>query len=362
MRAVVFGASGYGGAELVRIIEGHQELELCGVSGASNVGLTLGEIYPHLWGTKSSDLVLQDTQAIINEINRSQIDVAFLALPNNTAVHIVPQIIDKVRLVVDLSADFRLKDIALYEQYYGFTHPHPELLEAAAYGLCELNRSEIISASLIASPGCYVTAATLSLFPLIDQNIVSSQSIVVNGISGISGAGRGLKLGNLFGEVDSNIYAYSLEGHRHSPEIEQNLGATILFVPHVAPMTRGILTTCYADLTPSAYEFLGGNTMNSRTKNPSGVGYGVTSCVEEFYARDEFVDVLPSHMSPRTKDTIGTNRAVLSYSFDEKTSKVIAIAALDNMVKGAAGQAMQAANLALGFPEGQGLSKIGVYP
>lgn len=362
MNVVIFGASGYAGAELVRLVNGHSALRLVGVSGSSTVGTGLVELYPHLSGTSCAELILKDTNALVDQVVNGGVDVVFLALPNNQAVSIVPKIINDARLVVDLSADFRLKDASLYEHYYNFAHSEPELLEIAVYGLCELNRSELMSAKLIASPGCYVTAATLALFPFSDQDLISRKSIIVNGISGVSGAGRGLNLGNLFGEIDSNVNAYGLNGHRHAPEIEQNLGATVLFVPHVAPMTRGLLATCYADLELPALERFGISRFDTNGYNAVTGSLALSGVLEDFYVNEPFVTVLPHGESPRTKSTLGTNRAIVSVNYDVRTSKLVSLCAIDNMVKGAAGQAIQAMNIALGLKEDQGLSKVSVYP
>ncbi len=362
MKAVVFGASGYAGAELVRLISGHSQFELVGVSGASNVGMALVDIYPHLIGTAAAELTLVDSTSLVDYVLNNAIDAVFLALPNNTAVEIVPKLLDTVRLIVDLSADFRLRDAALYERHYGFIHPRPDLLDVGVYGLCELNRSQLVGAKLIASPGCYVTAATLSLYPLIDERLISDKSIVVNGVSGISGAGRQRNVENLFGEIDSNVNAYGLSGHRHSPEIEQNLGATILFVPHVAPMTRGILTTSYADLTLEGLDHLGFTINGELERSSTAISYALTAKLEDFYSKDTFVDVLPTGQSPRTKSTLGTNRALISVTFDSRTKKLVSLCAIDNMIKGASGQAIQAANISLGFAEDEGLSRLGMYP
>lgn len=362
MKAVIFGASGYGGAELIRSLGAHPSFEVVGLSGAANAGSTLGEIYPHLETSSFGEMVLFDTDGLCDFIEHNQVDIAFLALPNNTATKIVPRIIDKVSCVIDLSADFRLKDPSLYESYYGYVHPEPKLLEEAVYGLCELNRSQLIGAKLIAAPGCYVTASTLALFPFLDQSIIDSNNVVISAVSGVSGAGRGSSVANLFSEIDSNVMAYGLLGHRHRPEIEQNLGSSVLFIPHLVPMTRGILATCFGDLSGEVAGELGLSHVSDVAAKSSLVSRYLNGLLGDFYSGDQFVEVLAPGVSPRTKSTLGTNNALVSVSYDAQTNKVIVLAAIDNMVKGAAGQAIQAANIAFGLAEDAGLSKVSFYP
>ena len=357
MKAVVFGASGYAGVELVRIIDAHPNLELVGVSASSNAGATLAELFPHLRDCSGADLVLLENSALVSLALEHQIDVAFMALPHNHAVSLAPLLLGHVKVVVDLSADFRLKDAALYETAYGFEHPAPHLLGDAVYGLVELNRSALLHANLIAAPGCYVTAATLALFPLLEAGALSRKGLIVSALSGVSGAGRAADVANLFGEVDSNVMAYGLSGHRHRPEIEQNLGAQVLFVPHLVPMTRGLLATCYGELSP---EFALGNHTSRSSKMV--VEDHLSGILEDFYVKDPFICVLAPGTSPRTKSTIGTNAAHISLSYDVETNQVVIICALDNMVKGASGQAIQAANISLGLSESDGLTKVGIYP
>ena len=357
VKAVVFGASGYAGVELVRILDQHPQLELVGASAAGNAGAVISELYPHLIGSASASMVLADTEALMRQVTQDSCDVVFLALPHNQAAKIAPKLLDNVRVVVDLSADFRLRDAELYASVYNFVHPAPELLADAVYGLVELNRSALINARLIAAPGCYVTAVTLALFPLLERGIIKPAGIIANAVSGVSGAGRGAVIGNLFGEVDSNVMAYGLNGHRHSCEINQNLGTEVLFVPHVVPMTRGILASCYADLDMDA---LGADSraMGSKTL----IQEEIHAAMSDFYAKEAYVSVLESGTSPRTKSTLGTNSAHISVTYDPATRKVIALCALDNMLKGASGQAVQAANLALGLAEDDGLAKVSNYP
>lgn len=361
MNVVIFGASGYGGAELIRSILLHPYFELVGVSANSNVGASIGGTYSHLSFSKVSDLIFITNEELIELINSGGVDVAFLAMPNGQAIEVVPQITDSLRLVVDLSADFRLKDPSLYEKYYRFSHTETALLEEAAYGLVELNRGSITSARLIASPGCYVTAVTLSLYPLLELGIVSRAGIVSDALSGISGAGRGANVANLFSEIDSSAFAYGIGTHRHRPEIAQNIGTDLLFTPQVVPMVRGILAKSYADFDPTWLEALGVNPIEN-SPNSRQISDSITEAIKDFYSNAPFVDVRPSGSSPSTKNVLGTNRVEISYFFDEVTNKVLAISALDNLVKGAAGQAIQSANVALGLDEELGLSKVSLIP
>ena len=361
MNVVIFGASGYGGAELIRSILTHPYFELVGASANSNVGLSLGEYFPHLCFSEVSELVFVSNDDLIEAVNRGGIDVAFLAMPNGHALEVVPKIIDALRLVVDLSADFRLKDPSLYDRYYGFTHTELSLLEEAAYGLVELNRGSISSAHLVASPGCYVTAVTLALYPLLELGVVTKNGIIADALSGISGAGKGANVANLFSEIDSSSFAYGIGTHRHRPEIAQNIGVDLLFTPQVVPMVRGILAKSYADFDPHWIETLGINAIDNRP-NALQISESITEAVKDFYSTSPFVDVNVPRSSPVTKSVLGTNRVEISYFFDEISNKVMAISALDNLVKGAAGQAIQSANVALGFDEELGLMKVSLIP
>jgi N-acetyl-gamma-glutamyl-phosphate reductase len=268
------------------------------------------------------------------------LDVVFLSLPHGASQHLVPDLLKRVGTVVDLAADFRLADPALYPSWYGAEHAHPELLPDAVFGLPELFRSSLPGASLIAAAGCYVTAAALAVAPLVRRGIVDPDGVVVDAASGVSGAGRGLKASTHFNAVDEDFTAYGLLDHRHTPEIEQATGARVLFTPHLAPMNRGILATCYA-----------------RPRSGGGDPFEV---LRDAYRGEPFVVV--DQRSPSTKATLGSNCAHLTARLDERTGWVLAICALDNLTKGAAGQAVQCANLAVGLPETAGLPVAGVYP
>jgi N-acetyl-gamma-glutamyl-phosphate reductase len=271
-------------------------------------------------------------------------DVLFLGLPHEASLELVPQLVNKVKLVVDLSAAFRLTDTSKYPQWYGFTHTHPELVASAVYGLPELHREQLKTARLIATPGCYVTAASLALQPLVIAGAIDPVGVIVDAASGVSGAGRAAKHSNSFNTVDEDFTAYGLLDHRHTPEIEQVTGAQILFTPHLAPMNRGILATCYArpvaGTTPTTASLL--------------------ATLARAYAKEPLVVV--GQNSPSTKATLGTNVTHITARYDERTGYVMVLSALDNLAKGASGGAVQAANVALGLNELDGLSMVGMYP
>jgi N-acetyl-gamma-glutamyl-phosphate reductase len=271
-------------------------------------------------------------------------DVLFLGLPHEASLELVPQLVNKMKLVVDLSAAFRLTDTSKYPQWYGFTHTHPELVASAVYGLPELHREQLKTARLIATPGCYVTAASLALQPLVKAGAIDPVGVIVDAASGVSGAGRAAKHSNSFNTVDEDFTAYGLLDHRHTPEIEQVTGAQILFTPHLAPMNRGILATCYA--RPAA-----GTTPTTAS---------LLATLARAYAKEPLVVV--GQNSPSTKATLGTNVTHITARYDERTGYVMVLSALDNLAKGASGGAVQAANVALGLNELDGLSMVGMYP
>jgi N-acetyl-gamma-glutamyl-phosphate reductase len=335
----ILGASGFVGAELLRICAVHSEFEVVYATGDSQAGSLASSLYPSL--TTAYPNLIFDEYSLEKAL---KCDVVFLALPHEASLQIVPEIINKVRLVVDCSAAFRLKDSALYPSWYGFEHNAEAELAAAVYGLPELYRQELKSAKLIATPGCYVTAASLALAPLVKANVISTTGVIVDAASGVSGAGRALKSTNSFCTVDEDFTAYGLLDHRHTPEIEQVTGAQILFTPHLAPMNRGILATCYARPIDAA---------NTSTAS-------LLAVLSRAYAREPFVAVRPA--SPSTKATLGSNSVHLSARFDQRTGYVVVLSAIDNLTKGAAGGAVQAANVALGLDETTGLSKVGMYP
>ena len=336
-RVAIIGASGYTGVELLRLCAQHPDLEVVLATGDTQAGTRAAALYPAL-AAAYPDLVFEAFDA-----GRCDgLDAVFLGLPHEASMELAPQLVGRVGVVVDLSAAYRLKAASDYPLWYGFEHTKPHMLAEAVYGLPELHRDELKTARLIATPGCYVTAATIALAPLMRAGLLEASGIVVDAASGISGAGRALKHGSLFCTVDEDFTAYGLLDHRHTIEIERNLGAQVLFTPHLAPMNRGILATCYA--RPSA----------------SVSTESLLATLRDFYAHEPFVVVGPE--SPSTKATLGSNSVHVTARFDERTGWVMAIAALDNLAKGASGGALQAANVALGLAEAAGLSNVGVFP
>ena len=337
LRVGIIGASGYTGAELLRLCAQHPELDVVYATGDSQAGTKATALYPSLAG-RYVDLVFEEV-----DVDRAaQLDVVFLGLPHEASMAMAPKLVGNVRCVVDLSAAYRLKDASLYPGWYGFEHDQPELLAQAVFGLPELHRHELKEAQLVATPGCHVTAATLALAPLVRAGLIETTGVVVDSITGISGAGRSLKHASLFCSADEDVTAYGLLDHRHTPEIEQEVGAQVLFTPHLAPLNRGILATCYA--------------------RPSGdvSTAALLGALSGHYRDEPFVYV--SEASPSTKATLGSNMAHVTARFDERTGTVIAICAIDNLAKGASGGAIQAANVALGLPETAGLTQVGLYP
>jgi len=335
----IIGASGFTGAELLRICAAHPHFEVKYATGDTQAGTLARSLYPSLAATYPN-LVFEEF-----ELGKAlACDVLFLGLPHEASLELVPQLVNKVKLVVDLSAAFRLTDTSKYPQWYGFTHTHPELVASAVYGLPELNREALKTAKLIATPGCYVTAASLALAPLVKAGTIDPQGIIVDAASGVSGAGRAAKHSNSFNTVDEDFTAYGLLDHRHTPEIEQVTGAQILFTPHLAPMNRGILATCYA--RPAA-----GTTPTTAS---------LLATLARAYAKEPLIVV--GQNSPSTKATLGTNVTHITARYDERTGYVMVLSALDNLAKGASGGAVQAANVALGLNELDGLSMVGMYP
>jgi N-acetyl-gamma-glutamyl-phosphate reductase len=340
IKAGVINVTGYVGAELARLLCQHSQVELVTVTGRSAAGQKLGDVFPNFAGT----------DYIIKAELDSEIDIAFSAMPHKSSVDIVPSLLKQGIKIVDASADFRLKNAGEYPKWYGFTHPSPELLREAVFGLPELHRGEIASASLVANPGCYSTGAILALAPIVKEGLIYPD-IVVDSKSGISGAGRTLSLTTHYSEADENVLAYSLEGHRHLPEIEQELktlnssfSPSITFVPHLVPMTRGILSTCYAKLIDS------GKLSDSSLKQ----------LYREFYKHAPFVQITTK--PPHTKHVWGTNLCLIYPTVDSKTDRLIVISCLDNLVKGGAGQAVQNMNLMFDLPETTGLEALAIYP
>jgi N-acetyl-gamma-glutamyl-phosphate reductase len=340
IKAGIINVTGYIGAELARLLCQHPQVKLVTITGRSAAGQKLGDVFPNFAGTGY----------IIKSELDSEIDIAFSAMPHKSSVHVVPSLLKQGIRVVDASADFRLKNANKYLKWYGFTHPSPELLRESVFGLPELNRDKIASASLVANPGCYSTGALLALAPVVKEGLIHPD-IVVDSKSGISGAGRTPSLTAHYSEANEDICAYSLDGHRHLPEIEQELKAlspsfspSITFVPHLVPMTRGILSTCYARLTDSRQL-----TVES-----------LNQIYRKFYERAPFIQI--TIKPPHTKHVWGTNLCLVYPTVDLKTGRLVVISCIDNLVKGGAGQAVQNMNIMFNMPENTGLGALPVYP
>ena len=338
MRVGVVGATGYAGTEVLRLCASHPDLEVVVATGESNAGrrvaehvVALGALYP--------SLVFAPTQAVFD----ADLDVVFLALPHGESQKLVPRLMAGGVQVVDLGADFRLKDPADYETWYGAAHLAPQLLDLSVYGLVERHRDELVGASLIAAPGCYPTASALALGPLLDAELIERTGVVVNALSGVSGAGRAPSDRLHFARMTGNAEAYGLLRHRHTPEIEQEIGAQLLFTPHLVPASRGMLVTAYGRATSRSLS----------TADALGV-------LRERYANDPCIVVIDE--PPTLKDPVGSNLCLVSARVDARTGWVVAMSSLDNLIKGAAGQAIQAWNVATGRGETTGLPMSGVTP
>ncbi|MFQ6121889.1 MAG: N-acetyl-gamma-glutamyl-phosphate reductase [Dehalococcoidales bacterium] len=338
----IINVTGYTGVELARLLYQHPEVELASVTGRSAAGQELNKVFPHL---ASLNLTV--------EAKLGEVDFVFSAMPHKESAKEVIPLLNRSIKVVDISADFRLKDATEYPLWYGFTHPAPQLLQQAVYGLTELYRTQVASAQLVANPGCYPTGAILALAPAVKEGLIEAD-IVIDSKSGVSGAGRTVSQETHFSEANEDVTAYALEGHRHLPEIIQELkrlgsaSPSVTFVPHLLPMTRGILTTAYALLVPG--KIASGKKGEEELKN----------LYLDFYKDEPFVKVVES--PPHTKHTWGNNFCLIHPTIDHRTAKLIVISCLDNLVKGAAGQAIQNMNLMLGLPEVTGLEALAVYP
>ncbi len=334
----IVGASGFTGAELLRLLAAHPTMRVRVVTGETQAGAMVGDLYPSLAPAYGTTTYVPYSQAPLSDL-----DVVFAGLPHRASQHIVAELIETVDHVVDLSADFRLKDPKVYERWYDTPHDVPELIEQFAYGLPELFGDEVRSKKHVAVPGCYPTTASLALAPLLRAGLIESTGIIVDAASGVSGAGRAPKPNTTFCAVDEDFSAYGLLNHRHTPEMEQNLGgAQVLFTPHLAPMNRGILATCYA-----------------RPAAPTSTD-ALMQVLAQAYAEEPFITV--NERSPSTKATLGSNSAHLTVRYDDRTNTVVAIAALDNLVKGASGGAVQCANIITGQDQTTGLPLVGMMP
>ena len=350
IRAGIIGATGYAGNELVRILMGHKEVEIKWYGSRSYIDKKYAEVYQNMFEIVD-DVCLDDN---MDEL-ASQVDVIFTATPQGFLAGVLTEdILNKVK-IIDLSADFRIKDVSVYEKWYKIEHKGPQFIEEAVYGLCEINRDKVKGARLIANPGCYTTCSILTAYPLVKEGMIDPNTLIIDAKSGTSGAGRGAKLPNLFCEVNENMKAYGVTNHRHTPEIEEQLSyaagkeIVVNFTPHLVPMNRGILATEYATLVKKADGSL-----------PSYEE--VKAVYDKYYAKEKFVRVLEKDICPETKWVEGSNYVDVNFKIDERTGRIVMMGALDNLVKGAAGQAVQNMNLLFGFDEAEGLNMVPMFP
>ena len=337
----IIGSTGYAGAEIVKLIQNHPEAEVVWFGSKSFEGEPFAKVYRNMFE-------LVDEKCLGDNIDElaDKVDVIFTATPQGLCSKIINEDVLSKTKVIDLSADFRIKDVDVYEKWYGIKHESPEFIDEAVYGLCEINRDKTKDARLIANPGCYTTCSILSIYPLVKEGLIDPKSIIVDAKSGTTGAGRGAKVANLFCEVNENIKAYGVTTHRHTPEIEEQLSyaadedVVINFTPHLVPMQRGILVTAYANLTKD-------------------VTYDEVKAVYDKYYKDEkFVRVLDKDLCPETRYVQGSNYTDINFKIDERTNRIVMMGALDNLVKGAAGQAVQNMNIMFGLPEEMGIDLV----
>lgn len=341
----IIGSTGYAGNELVRILHGHQDAEIKWYGSRSYVDRKYADVYQNMFQIVDDVCKDDNMQALAEEV-----DVIFTATPQGFCASLLDEaILSKVK-IIDLSADYRIKDVATYEKWYGIAHQSPQFIKEAVYGLCEVNRKDIKGARLLANPGCYTTCSILTIYPLAKEGLIDMNSIIIDAKSGTSGAGRGAKVENLFCEVNENMKAYGVTTHRHTPEIEEQLGyasgeqVLLNFTPHLVPMNRGILVTAYATLKPGVTE------------------EEVRNAYEKYYAGEKFVRVLQPGVCPQTKWVEGSNYVDVNVKVDPRTNRVVMMGALDNLVKGAAGQAVQNMNLMFGLDESEGLDLVPMFP
>ena len=350
IRAGIIGATGYAGNELVRILMGHKEVEIKWYGSRSYIDKKYAEVYQNMFEIVD-DVCMDDNMEALAE----QVDVIFTATPQGFLAGVLNEGLLEKTKIIDLSADFRIKDVAVYEKWYKIEHKSPQFIEEAVYGLCEINRDKVKGARLIANPGCYTTCSILTAYPLVKEGMIDPNTLIIDAKSGTSGAGRGAKLPNLFCEVNENMKAYGVTNHRHTPEIEEQLGyaagkeIVVNFTPHLVPMNRGILATEYATLVKKADGSL-----------PSYEE--IKAVYDKYYAKEKFVRVLEKDVCPETKWVEGSNYVDVNFKIDERTGRIVMMGALDNLVKGAAGQAVQNMNLLFGFDEAEGLNMVPMFP
>lgn len=344
MRASVIGATGYAGAELLRLLDGHPGVEIAVITSESSTGENIAAMYPHLSKRIEKNLSsMKDIEAVAAES-----DVLFIALPHGHAMKIGKALRDKEVRIVDLGGDYRFRDYKVFEQWYKVPHEDPEA--KAVYGLTELYRKEVSGAQLVANPGCYTTCSILALVPLFKHKLISAQNVIIDAKSGTTGAGKSLKPGNMYCQVNENFHAYGVATHRHTPEIEQIYSefagedVVIQFTPHLLPAERGILATCYANLREGVTD------------------EQIKEAYEEMYANEFFIRLRGKGVCPEIKHVRASNYVDIGWQVDRRTNRIIAMSVLDNLVKGAAGQAVQNMNVMFGFPENTGLKQLPIYP
>ncbi|OUN36152.1 N-acetyl-gamma-glutamyl-phosphate reductase [Lachnoclostridium sp. An76] len=345
IRVGIIGATGYAGGELVRILSGHKDAEIKWYGSRSYIDQKYADVYRNMF--QIVDAVCMDDNM---EELASQVDVIFTATPQGLCASLVNEDILSKTKIIDLSADFRLKDVKVYEEWYKIEHKAPQFIEEAVYGLCEVNRESVKGARLVANPGCYTTCSILTAYPLAKEGIIDMDTLIIDAKSGTSGAGRGAKVQNLFCEVNENMKAYGVASHRHTPEIEEQLGyaagkpMVLSFTPHLVPMNRGILATEYAKLTRDvSWE-------------------DVKAVYDKYYGNEKFIRVLDRDVCPETKWVEGSNYVDIGFKIDPRTNRIIMMGAIDNLVKGAAGQAVQNMNLMFGLKESEGLELVPMFP
>lgn len=345
IKAGIIGATGYAGGELVRLLLQHKEVEIKWYGSRSYIDQKYASVYGNMFQLVE-DTCLDDNM----EELAKQVDVIFTATPQGFCASVISDSILNRTKIIDLSADFRIKDVSVYEKWYGITHKAPQYIKEAVYGLCEINREKTKGARLVANPGCYTTCSILTAYPLVKEGLIDPQTLIIDAKSGTSGAGRGAKVNNLYCEVNENIKAYGVATHRHTPEIEEQLGYAagkeilVNFTPHLVPMNRGILVTAYANLVKDVTE------------------EELRKIYEDAYKDEQFVRFLNAGVCPETRWVEGSNYVDVNVKLDERTHRVIMMGAMDNLVKGAAGQAVQNMNLLFGLPETEGLLMPPVFP
>ena len=350
IKAGIIGATGYAGNELVRILLGHKDVEIVWFGSRSYVEQKYASIYQNMFELVDADCM--DDQ--IEELAK-KVDVIFTATPQGYLAGVLTEEILSQTKIVDLSADYRLKDVSVYEKWYKIEHKSPQFIKEAVYGLCEVNREQIKNARLIANPGCYTTCSILTAYPLVKEGLIDPTTLIIDAKSGTSGAGRGAKVPNLFCEVNENMKAYGVATHRHTPEIEEQLGYAagkeimVNFTPHLVPMNRGILATEYASLV-------------KKSDGSLPTYEEIKAVYDKYYGKEKFVRVLEKDVCPETKWVEGSNYVDVNFKIDGRTGRIILMGALDNLVKGAAGQAVQNMNLLFGLPEDEGLCLVPMFP